>query len=362
MGEEVEIALDGSEGGGQLLRAALSLSLITGRPFRLRGLRVNRTPPGLRPQHLACLRGAEAISGGHSEGAQVGSDEVAFRPAPVKPGPYLLEMGTAGSASLLFQCLFYPLALAGGGELTVRGGTHLPQSPAYPYLGWIWLPTVEAYGFRASLQLIHAGFYPEGAGELRGVISPSVEPPERLSLPSRGTLQEVVVTSWVGGLPPEVAERQSRLAISALRERGIYAQAETLRLPTTRSSGGVVFVRAQFENTAAGFTGLLERTGKPEAAAQAAVDAFGHFMASPGALDEHLGDQILFPAALLAAGRLGGQGDAVSRFTVERVTGHLKTHARVLEAFLPVKVSASGEGMIEVAPASAASQAPPPRP
>lgn len=355
MGEDAEVTLDGAEdeGGGQLLRSALSLSLITGRPLRLRGLRARRSPPGLRPQHLACLRGAEAISGGRSEGAQVGSEALTFMPGPVKPGAYLLEMGTGGSAPLLFQCLFYPLALAGGGELTVRGGTHLPRSPAYPYLRWIWLPAVEAYGFRGALQLVHAGFHPEGAGELRGRIEPIAPPPERLSLPSRGTLQEVVVTSWVGGLPTELAERQGRLAVAALREKGTYAQAETLRLPTTRSSGGAVFIRAQFENTAAGFTGLLERTGKPEAAAQAAVEAFSRFMASPGALDEHLGDQILFPAALLAAGRLGGQGAAVSRFTVERRTGHLETHARVLEAFLPVKVELSGEGQVQVSPRGA---------
>lgn len=350
--EDVEIELDGSEGegGGQILRSALSLSLITGRSFRLRHVRARRSPAGLRPQHLACLRGAETLSGGRAEGTKVGSSEVAFFPQPVKPGAYLIEVGTAGSVTLLFQCLFYPLALAGGGELTLRGGTHLPKSPAYPYLRWIWLPTVEAYGFRATLQLIHAGFYPEGAGEIRGGIGDMAEPPERLSLPARGTLQEVVVSSWVAGLPTEVAERQSKLAIAALREKGIYAQAETLRLPTTRSSGGVVFIRAQFENTAAGFTGLLERAGKPETAAQEAVEAFGHFMASPGALDEHLGDQILFPAALLASGRLGGQGAAVSRFSVERVTEHLKTHATVLERFLPVKVSVTGEGDVEVAP------------
>lgn len=352
---DAEIELDGSEGagGGQILRSALSLSLITGRSFRLRHVRARRTPTGLRPQHLACLRGAETLCGGHSEGGRVGSDEVAFFPGPVKPGRYLFEIGTAGSTTLLFQCLFYPLALAGGGELILRGGTHLPHSPAYPYLGWIWLPAVGAYGFRASLQLVHAGFYPEGAGEIRATVGPVAEPPERVSLPTRGTLQEVVVTSWVGGLPTEVAERQSRLAIAALRERGIYAQAETLRLPTTRSSGGVVFIRAQFENTAGGFTGLLERGGKPEAAAQQAVDAFARFMESQGAIDEHLGDQILFPAALLAAGRLGGKGTAVSRFTVERVTEHLRTHARVLETFLPVRVSLGGDGAVEVSPQAA---------
>ena len=125
------------EGGGQVLRSALSLSLITGQPFHLRNVRARRDPTGLRPQHLACVRGAEALGQGSSEGARVGSAELTFEPGEVRPGDHLLDVGTAGSAPLLLQCLFYPLALAGGGTLTLRGGTHLPHSPAYPYLSWI---------------------------------------------------------------------------------------------------------------------------------------------------------------------------------------------------------------------------------
>src|SRR5687767_3283814 len=110
------VTLDGSmgEGGGQILRSALSLSLITQTPFTITRIRANRKPGGLRPQHLACVRGAEAISSAQSEGAEVGASELVFRPGPVKAGDYLLEVGTAGSAPLLLQCLFYPLALAGG--------------------------------------------------------------------------------------------------------------------------------------------------------------------------------------------------------------------------------------------------------
>ena len=189
-GDSGEVVLDGSagEGGGQILRAALSLSLCTGRPFRISKIRAGRKPPGIRPQHLACVRGAEAISGASSEGAAVGASELLFRPAPVKPGGYLLEVGTAGSAPLLLQCLFYPLALAGGGALTLRGGTHLPHSPSYHYLAGVWLPMVQAYGFSAELRLVQAGFYPQGGGEIGARVQASVPPPGLVDLPSRGTV------------------------------------------------------------------------------------------------------------------------------------------------------------------------------
>ena len=347
------VELDGArgEGGGQILRSALTLSLITGRPFRLRNVRARRDPTGLRPQHLACVRGAEAIGEGRAEGAHVGSSELVFTPGTVRPADHLLDVGTAGSAPLLLQCLFYPLAVAGGGVLTLRGGTHLPHSPAYPYLSWIWLPAVQAFGFRASLQLMRAGFYPEGGGELRAEIGPLAAPPERVELPTRGTLHEVVVTSWSANLPTDTSERQARAASSALRERGIVAQVERVPLPASRSAGGTVFIRAQFEHTAAGFTGLTERRGAPENAGREAAGAFARFMQSTGALDEHLSDQILLPAALLAAGKLGAVTPGTTRFRPERVSDHLTTHAEVVQAFLEVKVEIEGDGAVLVRPA-----------
>jgi RNA 3'-terminal phosphate cyclase (ATP) len=343
------IHLDGSEGegGGQILRTALSASLITGRPFEIVRIRARRKQPGLRPQHLACVRGAEAITGGaaSSEGAQVGAERLVFEPAPVKAGDYLLEIGTAGSTPLLLQCLFYPLVLAGGGSLTLKGGTHLPHSPTYHYLSWIWAPTMAAYGLPVDLRLRYAGFYPKGAGEVSAHLLPRTEPPLRVELPARGTLQEVHVTSFVGGLSFDIAERQAKSAVALLRGKGIPSQVEKLPLPVTVSVGTSVFVRAQFEHTAAGFSALGERGRRAEEVGEDAASQLSAFMETAGALDEHLADQILVPAALLAGGLLGpvrGQ----TRFTTSRVTDHLLTNARVLERFFDVVVAvdaASGE-------------------
>jgi RNA 3'-terminal phosphate cyclase (ATP) len=344
------VMLDGSEGegGGQILRTALSLSLITGRPFELSHLRAHRRPPGLRPQHLACVRGAQAMSGGRSEGAQVGSDHLTFEPGQPKAGNYELDVGSAGSTPLLLQCLFFPLCLAGGGSLLLRGGTHLPHSPTWQYLSWIWAPTMAAYGLRAELQLRYAGFYPQGGGEVFARVLPAAEPPTGVDLPARGTLRDVHVTSLVGGLPFTIAERQAKAAVGALLQRGIICEPEKLPLPVLRSVGSAVFVRAQFENTAVGFSALGERGRPAEAVGQDAAAQLLGFMESAGALDEHLADQILLPAALLAAGRLGPVGQ--TRFTTSRVTGHLTTNAKVVERFLPVRVEIDAEAGVQVAP------------
>jgi RNA 3'-terminal phosphate cyclase (ATP) len=350
--DDAPVELDGSEGegGGQILRSALSLSLITGRSFHLSRARANRQPSGLRPQHLACVRGAEALSGGRSEGAEVGASELRFEPGPVRPGDYVLEVGTAGSTPLLYQCLFYPLAVAGGGTLTLRGGTHLPHSPSYHYLAGVWQPMARAFGLHMTLRLVHAGFYPEGAGEFVAQVEPVREPPRRVELTARGTLRDIAVGSFVGGLPFGIAERQSNAAVAALRERGFYSQAANRPLSTTRSVGTVTFLLAQFEHTIAGFTALGRRGHPAEAVGREAAEALARFMESAGALDEHLGDQILLPAALLAAGRLGPAAPGTTRYLPERVTEHLTTHARLLERFLPVRVSVEADGTVEVAP------------
>ena len=338
------LILDGSEGegGGQILRSALSLSLVTGWPFRITKIRGRRNPPGLRPQHLACVRGALAIGDARCEGAEVGSSELEFRPGTVRPGEYLLEVGTAGSAPLLFQCLYYPLALSGPSELTLRGGTHVPHSPSYHYLAWVWLPMLSAFGLGGQLQLRRAGFYPQGGGEFKATIAERQPPAGKVQFPARGTLRDMDVTSFVGGLPFEHAERQAKAAVTALRENGIYCSAENLPLPTARSAGSMVFIRAQFEHTLAGFTALGDRGSRAEKVGREAAEQVGEFMQSAGALDVHLADQILLPAGLLAAGLLQPGVAAETLFSTAAVTAHLATNASIVHEFLPVKVAIDG--------------------
>ena len=347
MPSSVPIELDGAA-GGQVLRTALTLALVTGRPFRLRAFRGERPSPGVRPRHLALLRAAEAVGG--SAEASLGGSEVSFTPAPVRRGDYVLELGPTGSAPQVFQLLAFPLALAGGGSLRLRGLTHAPQGPSYHHLAWAWLPMVQAYGLQASLSLLKAGFAPGGEGEFRATVESMGVPPARVEVPARGTLQDVEVRALVGGLPFDVAVRATRAAEAALRERGIYCSVENLPLQAGRTPGSLVFIRAQFENTFAAFTVVGQRGEAPEEVGARTAGALADFMESGGALDEHLADQILVPASLLAAGTLGPAG--TTRFSTARVTAHLEATARVAQQFLGVVVLLGPSGQVDVRPAA----------
>src|SRR5260221_5487012 len=160
------IELDGSmgEGGGQILRTSLALSLITQKPFRLTNVRANRSKPGLQPQHLAGVRAAATIGKATVRGDAVGSREVLFEPSPVTPGKYRFAIGTAGATSLLLHTVYLPLAWKTGqpSELTLEGGTHVSTSPSFHFLDTTWRAYLEVLGLPLKLKLVRPGFYPRG--------------------------------------------------------------------------------------------------------------------------------------------------------------------------------------------------------
>ncbi|NBO93077.1 MAG: RNA 3'-phosphate cyclase, partial [Planctomycetia bacterium] len=144
------IELDGSagEGGGQILRSALTLSLLTGQAFRLRHVRANRPKPGLQPQHLMSVLAAQRIGSAHVHGAGIGSSDLEFEPGPVSAGTYRFDIGTAGATGLVLHTIYLPLALRGkaASEVTITGGTHVRTSPTYPFLEGTWQPLLARAG------------------------------------------------------------------------------------------------------------------------------------------------------------------------------------------------------------------------
>ncbi len=365
MPEPLPIVLDGGagEGGGQILRTALTLSAITGKPFTITRVRANRLKAGLRPQHREAARAVARLVDAEITGDEVGSSRLEFRPRrSAAAGEHVFDIGTAGSTPLLFQTVCWPLALAGGpSSVTLRGGTHQDHAPSFHYLALVWAPAVARLGFGFGLELQAAGFYPEGGGEFTARVEPAHAMPP-LDLRHRGTLQDVEVVSMVGGLGYEIADRQAARALRGLREGGISAQAERVPVPARLSKGGHVLIVASFERTRAGHGAVSARDRSPEQTADDAVRAFREHLARGAAVDRHLGDQLLLPAALVAAGLVPPPPGVVpaTRYTVEAVTKHLTTNADVIRRFLDVELSILGreeeEGEVRVQPAGGSAE------
>jgi RNA 3'-phosphate cyclase len=334
------IQIDGSigEGGGQMLRTALSLAAITCQPVTLKNIRKGRSKPGLMAQHLKAVDAAAAISRASVEGATLGSTQLRFEPGEIRSGRYRFEIGTAGSTLLVLQTIFIPLSLASSASsVIIYGGTHVPWSPSFHYVDLLWLPTLRRMGFDAQLKLDLAGFYPQGDGRISGTIQPAATL-RPLSLSQRGAGLRVGGISAVANLPASIAERQKRQAILRLEairtQTGLpSARIHTLRLPS-KVKGTFLLLLAEFEKSACCYSGLGELRKPAERVADEAVDPLIKFIESGGAVDQYLADQILLPLSLV-------QGE--SQFHTCQVTSHLLTNAEIMRAFLPVEIDIQGE-------------------
>ena len=212
------IDIDGSfgEGGGQLLRSSLTLSMMTGQKLRIDKIRANRKNPGLRPQHLKAVQAATKISGGEVDGASINSQKIVFSPGKIQAGNYNFDIGTAGSAILVLQTILLPLSsVSKPSTVMISGGTHVPWSPCYHYLDLNYLPFMWKIGFDIDIRMEKAGFYPSGGGRIRARIKPTKQH-TALSLIERGRLQEIRGISAVANLPRNIATRQRRQVIGRM--------------------------------------------------------------------------------------------------------------------------------------------------
>ncbi len=357
------IEIDGSkgEGGGQVLRSALSLSVATGQPFRIIRIRARRPKPGLAAQHLAAVRAAAQVGQAEVMGARMGSARIVFRPQRIQPGEYRWDIGTAGSTALVLQTVFTPLSLAQApSQVSITGGTHVKWSPCYQYLEWHWLTFMRRMGFDADLNLERAGYYPRGGGEIRARIRPAGRqatepngPPGRtpaaatpLNLTDRGRLLQIRGLSAVSNLPGSIAERQRRQAMSRLHRSGLDCPIDILveRMPA-RGKGTLLLLLAEFEHSQACSFGLGELGVPAERVADGAVDATLAMLDSGAAIDEYLTDQLLLPLAFASG---------PSELRTAGVTQHLLTNAQVIRAFGAAKVEIEGElgelGLVRVMP------------
>lgn len=325
------LVLDGSagEGGGQILRSSLALSIVTGTPFVLERIRGGRSKPGLLRQHLTSVEAAARICDAEVEGAALGSSRLVFRPGEVRAGDHALDIGSAGSTSLVLQTIALPLALAtsraNGGRasrVTVRGGTHTIWAPPHPFLANAWLPIVRRMGADVELSLDRAGFYPGGGGEVTMTIHPSAMRLAPLHVAASGVLSTVAIHADVGDLPPEVGAR----AIAAAS-----AKLDTVPHGSSTTSfsgagpGGALWLRATDEGTGAVnvFSAIFERGIRAEILGAKLATDFLAWRVSGTSFEEHLSDQILLPIAL------AGEGS----FTCNVLSLHALTNIEVIAAF-----------------------------
>jgi RNA 3'-terminal phosphate cyclase (ATP) len=335
------LTLDGShgEGGGQILRTALSLSVITMRPFRLISIRAGRRNPGILPQHLSAIRAAAAISGAVVSGDRLGSTELSFFPMhPAKSGSYTFdvaetaERGSAGSVSLILQTLVVPLALADQASIVVLcGGTHVEWSPSFDDLENAYFPALRRIGFHIGAELKRWGWYPVGDGEISCEIGMSLGAarPNPIQITDRGPLGQVAGTAVAANLPAHIPQRMADRARASLEELGFRVNILPRRI-TAACPGAGIFLVARYENMAASFS-AYGRLGKPsEAVADQAVASFRQHHFSDAAVELHLADQLLLPLSFAAG---------VSIFTTPRPTSHLMTNAWTLGQFAVADIS-----------------------
>lgn len=338
------IELDGSfgEGGGQILRTSLALSLLTGKPFHLFNIRAGRAKPGLQPQHLMSVRAAAEIGQAQMRGASRDSTDLVFEPNQVSSGRHHFAIGTAGATGLVLHTLYLPLALRGDGpsELVLEGGTHVSTSPCFHFLDTTWRTYMALLGLHVSLKLIRPGFYPRGGGRVNVTVEPCAKV-KGLRLLERGAPKIITGISAVAGLPEEIARRQARRAANRLKETGLR-----VNIKEEIWSGGpgtVLTLTLDTQPVPTLFFGLGARGKRADRVSDEAVDQILAYLAglraltqlgSPVALDPHSADQIVLPLAL---------ANGPSEFTMTEVSSHLLTNIAVIRRFVEREITCEGE-------------------
>ncbi|MDW8051578.1 MAG: RNA 3'-terminal phosphate cyclase [Armatimonadota bacterium] len=318
------IRIDGSygEGGGQILRTALALSILTGQPIELRNIRVKRPNPGLQPQHLTAIHAAATISHARVQGAYIGSTTLRFEPGEVVGGEFLFDVedisgkGSAGSVMLVAQTVLVPLALKGqSAKITLLGGTHVGWSPSTDYIEYVYLPALRHFGIEARLETLEAGFYPRGGGRAVLYVQPAEQPLQPIDWRERGQLRRVRAVFTMSNLPENILRRGDQAAETLIGLTGIQLEFVHRVLPS-RGFGLSLTLAVEAESGYAGFIRLGRRGVAVEQVVEEAWNEFVAWAKSRTAVDSFLADQLVLPALF---------ADGPSTWTTHHASSHLHT-------------------------------------
>ena len=322
------LLIDGSqgEGGGQILRTSLALSMITGRPFRIFNIRGNRPKPGLRRQHMTAVRAAASVCGGTAVGDEVDSRELSFTPGRVQPGAYHFDVGSAGSTMLVLQTVLPVLMTAGASStITLEGGTHNFGAPPFPFLSKAFLPLIARMGPKVDLRIERAGFAPRGGGRARVEITPA--PLNRLEILDRGPVRRRLATATVAGLPREIAERELKVIARVCDLRPDELRVD--ELPADQGPGNLVHVEVESEQLTEVFTAFGARGRPAEDVAREAAREAKRYFDHDAPVGEHLADQLLLPMALAGSGA----------YVTGPPSPHATTNVETIRRFLDVPIA-----------------------
>ncbi|MDM5179214.1 RNA 3'-terminal phosphate cyclase [Massilia sp. DJPM01] len=323
------IELDGAvgEGGGQILRSALTLSMITGQAFCIKNIRAGRKKPGLLRQHLVAVQAATQISGATVTGAELGSQTLVFAPKAIKGGDYQFAIGSAGSCTLVLQTVMLALLHADGpSTVRVSGGTHNPMAPPAQFLQRAYLPLLRKMGADIDIELLCSGFYPAGGGCVVATIAPCPQL-RQMTLMERGARVEGYAEGIVAGLPASIALRELECVGLGMNWTG--DQLRMRGLPGEQGPGNVLLITLEYEHATEVFCAFGEKMVRAETVAKDAMHEARRYIASQAAVGEHLADQMMLPMALAGGGS----------FTADVISQHAITNAEIIGRFLPVAIT-----------------------
>ncbi|MBQ7609289.1 MAG: RNA 3'-phosphate cyclase [Desulfovibrionaceae bacterium] len=323
---------ENGEGGGQILRTALALSLATGVPFHMVNIRSKRPKPGLRPQHLACVLAAQTISSATVRGAVLDSKDLIFEPGPVKAGDYTFAIGSGGSSTLVLQALVPPLLIADGpSQITVIGGTHVPKAPCFEFLRDALFPRLRQMGPAIDITMERVGYMDKGEGRLTVRIDP-VKQLTPLHLEGHAPLTGAKAILYAEGLSEKtIAAECAQLLHPKYTELGVRNESISVNEHTNAQGKGVaVVIRTEHGLERMVFAEYGEPKRPPTKVAEIAARHALAYVQSESAVDYNLGDQLLVPMALAGAGSM----------TVSKITNHLTTCLMTIGLFLDCAHSA----------------------
>lgn len=323
------ITIDGStgEGGGQILRTALGLSLVTGKPFSIFNIRAGRKKPGLMRQHLTAVNAAAEIGGAAVTGNTPGSQAFTFEPGPVRPGSYHFSIGSAGSCTLVLQTILPALMTADGpSNIVLEGGTHNPLAPPFDFIQRAFLPVIGKLGPEVTAVLEKHGFYPAGGGKFRVSVIPSKKL-ARIDLKDRGPVEKKHALAVVANLPLSIARRE----LEVVREKLGLSEGclEALEVKNAAGPGNVLSIMVESGHITEVFTTFGEKGVSSERVAKACIKEAREYISSTAAAGRYLADQLLIPMAMAGGGS----------FSTLSPSGHTLTNIGIIKRFLDVDIT-----------------------